>query len=30
MTPDEMAFNALLGVLVIPAVAAVLLAALPN
>src|SRR5579863_6304537 len=30
MTPDEMAFNALMGVLVIPAVAAVLLAALPN
>ncbi|MGC1354752.1 MAG: hydrogenase 4 subunit F, partial [Xanthobacteraceae bacterium] len=30
MTPDEMAFNALMGVLVIPAVAAVLLAVLPN
>jgi hydrogenase-4 component F len=30
MTPDEMPFNALMGVLVIPAVAAVLLAALPN
>ena len=30
MTPDDAAFNALMGVLVIPGVAAVLLAALPN